>query len=390
MPVVEAISEAAHVDAAPAEAIRLILEERHIDIECTDTRNESPFHIESYYHERDADDSRYQGMWLDFERRVQTETRFFDTGTKDTLDTLFAELMSFSTYGSAQLIASAGPNTLIPALYRARTFQSEDCLSEALKRPDLHLGPPPSNRARAGRLNPSGIAVFYGATEPSVAMSEIRPPVGIRVLMGRFTLLRTIRLLDIGALDAIFHRGSSFDPKTIEQQKKATFLRTLNTRLTRAVLPDDEAKEYLITQLIAEYLADRTDLKLDGVLYRSAQVDKVRANVMLFHRASRVSRLSIPIGTHICADLVRSTSDGWEVDYHVHETTPKTEPTDRESTTDPCHEAQQGTIYHDTREITLDLDMGNLSVHHVERVTFCARQYPVLRSCSSLDEESIF
>ena len=352
--------------------------------------DENPFHAKSYYDERDADDSGYQSMWRDFERRVRTEARFFDTETKNTLDTLFDRLTSFSTHEQAQLIAAAGPKTHVPALYRARSFQSDSSLREALKRPDSHLGAPPSNQARSGRMNADGIAVFYGATEPRVAMNEIRPPVGSRVLIGRFALLRRIRLLDIGALDSIYHRGSVFDPETIERQKKAMFLRTLNARLTRAVLPDDEATEYLITQVIAEYLSDRTDLNLDGVLYRSAQADNDRANVVLFHRASRVNRLTIPTGTNIDAGLWRSTSDGWEVDYHVCETTPTTEPTDRESTTDERFGTPQEIANHDPREITLDLNMEDLSVHHVQRVEYSARQYTVMRVRLSPEEESEF
>ena len=387
-PVVEAISETAHLDVGPAEDIRLILEERHSDFEYTEIGNENPFHAESYYDERNADDSGYQSMWRDFERRVRTEARFFDAETKNTLDTLFDQLTSFSTHEQTQLIAAAGPKTHIPALYRARSFQSDRSLGEALKRPDLHLGPPPSKQAHSGRMNAGGIAVFYGATEPSVAMSEIRPPVGIRVLIGRFALLRPMRLLDIGALDSIYHRGSVFDPETIEQQERAIFLRTLNARLTSAVLPDDEASEYVITQVIAEYLSDRTDLNLDGVLYRSAQADKDRANVVLFHRASRVNRLNISAGGKIEADLRRSTSDGWEVDYHVCETKPTTEPTDRESTTDERFGTLQDIAYHDPREITLDLNMEDLSVHHVQRVEYSARQYTVRRVLLSPDEES--
>ena len=193
-PVVDAISDAARIDVAAAKDIRMILEERHSNVECTEIVNENPFHIESYYDERDADDSGYQGMWHDFEHRLRTEARFFDSEAKNTLDTLLGDALldhlgKLSTREQTQLIAEAGPNTDIPELYRARSFQSDGSLREALKRPDLHLGPPPSSQARAGRMNAHGIAVFYGATDPDVAINEIRPPVGSRVLMGRFERL---------------------------------------------------------------------------------------------------------------------------------------------------------------------------------------------------------
>ena len=387
-PVVAVISEAARIDVAPATAIRMILEERHSNLERMEIDHEHPFHVESYYDERDTDDSDYRGMWHDFEHRLQTDARFFYIEAKNRLDSLLDKLERFSTLEQTQLIVEAGPKTGIPALFRARSFESDSSLREALKRPDLHLGTPPSSKARAKRMNAEGIAVFYGATEPGVAMSEIRPPVGSRVLIGRFALLRSIRLLDVGALDSIYHRGSDFDPETIERQKKAKFLRTLNERLTRAVLPAFETAEYLVTQVIAEYLADRSDLNLDGVLYRSAQVDKDRANVMLFRRASRVNSLNIPAGTNIHAGFRTSTSDGWEIDYHVWEKTPPTVPTNSESVTADGSGARQVTTRQDPRKITLEVDTDNLSVHHVQQVNYCARQYEVRRVRLSSDEQS--
>jgi len=35
-------------------------------------------------------------------------------------------------------------------------------------------------------MNAGGIAVFYAATAPKVALAEVRPPVGSKVLIGRF------------------------------------------------------------------------------------------------------------------------------------------------------------------------------------------------------------
>jgi hypothetical protein len=42
-----------------------------------------------------------------------------------------------------------------------------------MKRPDEEIGPPPPSLAVAGRMNAAGIAVFYGATDPSVALSGL-------------------------------------------------------------------------------------------------------------------------------------------------------------------------------------------------------------------------
>jgi hypothetical protein len=67
-------------------------------------------------------------------------------------------------------------------------------------RPDRHLGSPPSGAAAAGRMNARGISVFYGANDPRVALAEVRPPVGSRVAVARFEIIRPLRLLDLTAL----------------------------------------------------------------------------------------------------------------------------------------------------------------------------------------------
>jgi RES domain len=62
-------------------------------------------------------------------------------------------------------------------------------------------------------MNAGGIAVFYGANEPNVAIAEVRPPVGSKVAVARFEIIRPLRLLDLTALAAVSERGSVFDPE---------------------------------------------------------------------------------------------------------------------------------------------------------------------------------
>ena len=41
--------------------------------------------------------------------------------------------------------------------------------------------------------------------------------------------------------------------------------------MTMPVMPDDEPKEYLITQMIADFVAQVGEPPIDGMLYRSVQ-----------------------------------------------------------------------------------------------------------------------
>jgi hypothetical protein len=156
-------------------------------------------------------------------------------------------------------------------------------------------------------MNAVGIAVFYGATDPDVALAEVQPPVGSKVLIAQFELLRPLRLLDLEALEQLAaDKGSIFDPDYVNRLERTAFLRGLSQRIARPVMPDDRDSDYLPTQAIADFLAAAADPALDGILYPSVQIGppsspvrvfggrKDRRNVVLFPRAARVQALDIP------------------------------------------------------------------------------------------------
>ena len=240
------------------------------------------------------------------------------------------------------------------------------------------IGPPPAALARAGRMNAHGISVFYGATDSKIAIGEVRPPVGSRVIVGQFTLLRKIRLLDVTALRSVYVEGSVFDPSYIRTLELAKFLERLSERIARPVMPDDEPLEYLITQVIADYLAARrSDPELDGILYPSVQDSADGVNVMLFHKASRVELMEIPDGTTIDANPTRLTEEGPGPDYLLWENVPpaaQEKPPDGPSTgrnfPTIISASPMLTGDYDSREITQRLDTETLEVHDVQATTY--------------------
>jgi hypothetical protein len=171
-------------------------------------------------------------------------------------------------------------------------------------------------------MNANGISMFYGASDKGVALAEVRPPVGSRALTAEFQIVRPLRLLDVTALQSIYVEGSVFDPGYLEQLSLAKFMGRLSERITMPVMPDDEPTEYLITQMIADYLARRPEPALDGILFPSVQSPGDHRNVVLFHHASRVRSLDIPEGTELSARQYDTTEDGDEPNYHVWEEVP--------------------------------------------------------------------
>ena len=137
-------------------------------------------------------------------------------------------------------------------------------------------------------MNAQGIPVFYGAMDESTCISEIRPPVGSYVVLAKFEMLRPMRLLDLLTLKEVYVGGSYLDPEYGVRKARAEFLRDLVSELSQPVMPQDEAVEYLTTQVVAEYLANKVEPRLDGMIYTSSQTGGNGRNVVLFNHACRV------------------------------------------------------------------------------------------------------
>jgi hypothetical protein len=236
-------------------------------------------------------------------------------------------------------------------------------------------------------MNARGISVFYGANDSKVALAEVRPPVGSQVAVARFEITRPIRLLDLTALSAVSSDGSVFDPGWTARLERAKFLRSLGQRITKPVMPDDEAFEYLSTQAVADFLATELAVPLDGVIFPSVQTAGNALNVVLFHKAARVEALELPAGTEISASLSQMYDEGWETEYSVIEEVPPTEaaPT--------AHDSKEGGSPSlaalaamprnprdlDRREAALKIAVDSVKIHIIRRVEFHTDEYGVSR-----------
>lgn len=373
-----------------AEDVRKILEDRTYDFELAKMGEEGPFDEGVHYGFRDVSDFHFRAEWEEFERIIQTRSRFFSAAALATLNSIFAGIHSLQTQNGRPIVVSAGPSQPISSLFRARAFQGDGHLDEALKFPDRELGPPPSRAAIAGRMNPQGISVFYGAITAPVAVAEIRPPVGSKVAVAKFEILRPLKLLDVEALRAVLVSGSIFDDGYSRRLEHGKFLERLGTRISQPVLPHDEPFQYLVTQAIAEYLADAASPRLDGIIYASAQTNNSAQNVVLFHHAARVARIEISKGTTIFVNAGYD-DEAQEHYYSVYEQLPKKD--DQASKTlektgfSPFGDFLGSAASRDNREISLRVDLPEISVHHIRAVTYDAESYPVARR--TLEEDDI-
>lgn len=384
-PVVEAIANAADIPEDAAKDIQSILDDEHGDFDSAAIGEETEFCSESYYEKEGASDRHWQEEWSSFEHLLKTEARFFSRTAAAYLASVFSDIEAMSATDGRSLVIDAGPGTSLIALYRARVFQSDDRLAAALCQPDQQLGSPPTNLATAGRMNANGISVFYGASEPRTAIAEVRPPVGSRVAVARFAIIRRLRLLDLTALSVVAEGGSVFDPELAARMERAMFLQSLAQRITRPVMPDDEAFEYLPTQAIADFLATESATPVDGIVYPSVQAAGDVLNVVLFQKAARVESFEVPVGTDIEARTGQMCKDGWETEYVVTEQVPAPsleEKKDEDSGWTNCP-AFLGGFWSppdpDYRDSTLRIDIGSIKVHLVRHVEINTIEFPVRR-----------
>ena len=171
-PVVDAIMNAADMPEEAAGDIQRLLEDEYSDWDSAQMGEETAYADDSYYEERATTDGRWQEEWEGFELSVKTEARFFSRTAERVLQSVFGNLEDLPTLDSRPLLVTAGPGTTVSTFYRARAFQSYDRLEEAIARPDLHMGPPPSLLANAGRMNARGIAVSNRRSNARPAITQ--------------------------------------------------------------------------------------------------------------------------------------------------------------------------------------------------------------------------
>ena len=361
------------------------LKQRNSSRESDEIGEETPFSADAHYSERDTNTRAWQEAWRQFEKSLQTEGRFFNRAAAAHLTEVFGGIDKLRTAERNSLVVDVGPGCKIDHFYRGRVFQTEAPLLEALCRPDRHLGSPPANNAAAGRMNAQGISVFYGADSGSVAIAEVRPPVGSRVAVAKFDIIRRLQLLDLTALPDIYESGSIFDETFAARLERASFLKSLGKWMTRPVMPGEEAVNYLATQAVADFLATENDPVFDGILFPSVQAKDGR-NVVLFHKAAGVERLRRPAGTQTRASAGMETSDVFELDYTVYEAVP---PTPQAPTQANSWEAfvnpsivHHGDVLLDDEELlaaTLRVDLESVTVYHVDRVHYHCTSFKVER-----------
>ncbi|WP_448649215.1 RES family NAD+ phosphorylase [Pseudomonas corrugata] len=244
---------------------------------------EPPFEADSLYRRRKLVPTDVEEKWQEFKSGVMHRSRFFNDHGKAFLDWLFEDIHHLKDKKDREVVQLFEVEDGLE-LYRGRYCPPSSDPKKILVSPETELAVPPKEKTRAGRMNPVGVPVFYGAFNRETCIAELRPSVGGMVLTGEFQLLRDMRVLDFSLLEDLFDAQpmSCFDPAYRTKMERRQFLRTFHSKISSPVTPDQE-HEYLFTQVIAEYLSTQINPPIDGVIFDSVQ-HQGGTNIALFPR----------------------------------------------------------------------------------------------------------
>lgn len=283
---------------------------------------DAPFYQEDASYERTDDAFHGHGlMWAEFRRSIAYEQRFFNDTAKELLTDIFEGIHRQRDAGRRQPVVVIEPGSLEARLIRARIADDLVDRKEIAENPRRHMGPPPTRKRRAGRMNPSGICAFYAAYDLLTCVAELRPRVGSIVLSAEFEIIRPIVALDMTRFDAEPKELNLFAKDHVKRMAQWRFMQTFMHEIAQPVSPNDEHLDYIPTQAVGEYLLRHHQFHLDGqersieaIIFRSAQHPTGKNIVILGDactvetpRAERVASS----GLGAAFDALRNESSSW-------------------------------------------------------------------------------
>jgi hypothetical protein len=222
--------------------------------------------------------NRYTLEWDDFCKNVQFASRFF--GIKERLDELFGKPEEYGEGPVRPLYDLPTGQTV----FRARVLNDDLTEETVAVAPAGHLGAPPANRAQPGRMNVELIPAFYAAFSRETAIAELRPGIGDMIAVGQFETRASMRVFDF----TVFDRRAD-DRTHFFDHSRYDFIEQMQTEISKAVRAHERQREYIATQIVAEYL--KTYFSCDAVIYRSSMQQNESAekrNIVILHRESFV------------------------------------------------------------------------------------------------------
>ncbi len=133
------------------------------------------------------------------------------------------------------------------------------------------MGPPPNNKAKGGRVNPTGISILYLSDSKETTFYEIRAGVYDLVTTGSFKLQKNINVINFAGIDKIspfIGNNAGFDPT--QYAINIEHLKMLSQEIAKPIR-NDNILDYLPTQYICDFIRSEG---YDGIEYLSTMSKK--------------------------------------------------------------------------------------------------------------------
>jgi hypothetical protein len=198
------------------------------------------------------------GAWDLFSYTIKHETRFHFANTPRSAATSPYEV-DIANVLPAIVERLRSQIRMLPIgteVYRARVRRAGETWQPSA---DM-MGPPPKEKAPAGRMNPAGIPYLYTAFDKTTARREVGIEVDIMetVFAATFALTRPLWIMDLTALPPV---PSLFDVANKESREQALIVRGFAKAISTPVTKDEhEHIDYVPPQVICEYLAQVFEL----------------------------------------------------------------------------------------------------------------------------------
>lgn len=359
---------------------RVITELKRDAIECRVSRNVwYGYSGETYWERRPPSETGEDKAWDEFCESLKHQSRFFSEERGQILKKLLGNMDRASRAVGEPLIERYSPGSRGLEIWRGRIAHSIEEVKNLLKSPVTELGAPPKEKTQQGRMNAKGIPTLYGALDWETCVAELRAPVGAHVVLGKFTLIDDINLLNLSQLGKGDTETSRFSPTYEEDLDYAGFLGRLVDKMCAPVVAPDEALDYLPTQIVAEYLATRKDDPCDGVLFPSIQTGRMGMNIALFARACGVAMGSseMDINVEVEVDFVEGHPVSGDHDFAGFWRKEILSKEEKMGVIDKIRFGQKVAKHHKAPKDTLTL--SELKVVKVDKVEYSYMEYDQLR-----------
>ena len=218
-------------------------------------------------------------LWNDFSEMVKKRCRFTFFRNKEYFSDKYGYKYGSDIIADVSSLVTLTEDTIYPGTY---LFRGRPDGSDAPYTTFKSLSAPPITSAKANRMSPYGISMFYGSFEASTPVAEINNYMEdkTKVYVGKFRVMRPLIVINFCNMPY-----PNFWMNGKDEWQKYAFLHQFHDEISKPIGKNDSDIEYIPSQVFTEYLRyiqkTKDGSKYDGIIYRSA-ITK-RDNIVLFY-----------------------------------------------------------------------------------------------------------